>query len=68
LFQWPKGKNIATSKSSPRWKKITKNRVKKDPPKLAYHLTEEETTTAVAAQVKAHFAPKMPPPKEVLDL
>jgi hypothetical protein len=62
-----KRKYIPTSKSIPRRKKITKKRVKKDLPKLPYHLTPEETDAAVTAQVKAHFAPKIPLPKEVLD-
>ncbi len=31
-------------------------------------MTDEENAAVVAAQVKAHFAPKKPPPKEVLDL
>jgi hypothetical protein len=30
--------------------------------KLPHHLTEEENNAEVAAQVKAHFGPKPPPP------
>jgi hypothetical protein len=36
----------------------------KEAPKLAYHMTDEETTAFVAAEVKEHFAPKQPQPKE----
>src|SRR3954470_9494289 len=36
-----------------------------DLPKRPYDKTDEETNTDVAAQVKAHFAPKKPDPKPV---
>jgi hypothetical protein len=66
-FQGKNRKNIATCKSTPSRKKNTKKIVKKDPPKLAYHNTDEQNASIVAAQVKAHFAPIKRPPKEVLD-
>jgi hypothetical protein len=48
---------------SPKWKRAPTE--KPDPPsknKLAYEMTEEENKAQVAAKVKAHFAPKPPPP------
>jgi len=49
----PKRKRAPSKKASPPAKK-----------KLAYEMTIEENKAEVAAQVKAHFAPKQPPPKE----
>ena len=66
-FQGQNRKNIATSKSSPRRKKNTKKRVKKEPPKLAYHMTDEENELFVRVEVKTHFAPKKKEQKQTFD-
>jgi hypothetical protein len=37
------------------------------PAKLPYERTDEENKDIMAAEVKAHFEPKRPPPKEIID-
>jgi len=62
-IKWNKRKVTA---ASPTKKKGRKNSKDKTPEKLPYDLTHEETRTVVAAEVKRHFAPQKPEPKEKL--
>jgi hypothetical protein len=61
----PPPKARKTTKVAPPPKKRNTPKKKKEkppPPKLAYHMTEEELKETVRERVRAHFAPKKPPP------
>ena len=66
-----KRKNMATPATSTTQRKTpNQSRIPKAPkplPKRAYDMTVEENAAEVAAQVQAHFAPKMPEPKQIFD-
>ena len=62
--QGQKRKTTAPSTSTTRKKGTTKKAKDEAPAKLAYEMTDEECKTAVAAEVKSHFAPVQPQPKE----
>ena len=54
----------STRVATPPKKRITPKKKKENPPpqKLAYHMTQEELDESVREHVRAHFAPKKPPP------
>jgi len=54
-------------KRSPQKRKEPLPRVPPAPPKRPYDLTDEETAVIVAAEVKAHFAPRKPDEKQTFD-
>ena len=54
-----------TQRKTPNQSRIPK--APKPLPKRAYDKTVEENAAEVAAQVQAHFAPKMPEPKQIFD-
>ena len=58
------GQKRKTTAPSTTRKKGTTKKAEEAPAKLAYEVTDEECQTAVAAEVKYHFAPVQPQPKE----